>query len=61
MEYINSRTLLTWRYTGTIQNPAYIGSKTSKVENLPEEWWDGSRWSAYPEQRAKQNEIAPTK
>ena len=48
MKYINPKTAITWNYVDTIQNPADIGSRESKIENFPKERRDGSTWLDYP-------------
>ena len=37
VKYINSKTPITWKYVGTIQNPTNIGDRGSNIENLLKE------------------------
>ena len=61
MKYISSKTPTTWKFSGTIQNPANIGSRGTNIRNLPKEWWDGPRWLAYPDCWPKQKNNIKTK
>ena len=62
VKHIDSKMPMTGRYVDTIRNPANIGSRRSNIENLPKEWWDGSRWLAYSDYFwPDQKEVTPTK
>ena len=38
VKYVNSKTLIAWRYVNTTHNSAYVGSRESSIENLQGEW-----------------------